>query len=300
MSIEIALQNYLDFLEHRKKVSALTLTAYANDLRYWVKYLNEKGFVEISHLGKLNLAELRSGLIVLDENLERSSLARKLSALRGFFKHLRRLGHLKKDWASYLTLAEAPRALPQYLKIQEVSELLAAPDGSTQKGQRDKALLDLIYSAGLRVSEVVALNVESIDFEEKWVRVFGKGKKERMIPLLDPTLEVLRPLCLSFDHRDPLFKNMKGERLSSRSVARILTHYLLKLSMPLTLSPHGLRHSFATHLLSQGADLRSIQELLGHASLSTTQRYTHLDLDALREEYRSAHPLEKKQFRESS
>jgi integrase/recombinase XerC len=191
------------------------------------------------------------------------------------------------------------RRLPRFLKIEEVLELIHAPDISTQLGRRDRALFEILYGCGLRVGEVVALNLEHIDLSSKWVRVMGKGSKERMVPFGNPALEALNLYlqdrnCAS-NGSEPLFVNFLGTRLSARSVGRILNKHLVRLASAKSLSPHGLRHSFATHLLAAGADLRTIQEMLGHSRLSTTQRYTHVDLGTLVDAYRDSHPLNRKQ-----
>lgn len=186
------------------------------------------------------------------------------------------------------------KQLPKFLKIEEVQELIGAPDTSTRLGRRDRALFELIYGSGLRVSEAVGLNHGDLDLKSGWVRVFGKGSKERTVPFGSPAREALENMLsdtVSSSSDDPLFTNFRGSRLTARSVARILTKHLVRIAASRMISPHGLRHSFATHLLGAGADLRSIQELLGHERLSTTQRYTHVDLGTLVDEYRESHPL---------
>jgi len=186
------------------------------------------------------------------------------------------------------------KTLPQFLKIEEMRELIEAPDLSTQLGRRDRAIFELIYGSGLRVSEAVGLDLKDLDLKQGWVRVFGKGSKERTVPFGSQARDALENMISDHENQtndSPLFTNFRGSRLTSRSVARVLTKHLLRIAASRSISPHGLRHSFATHLLSAGADLRSIQELLGHERLSTTQRYTHVDLGALVDEYRESHPL---------
>jgi integrase/recombinase XerC len=191
---------------------------------------------------------------------------------------------------------KAQRKLPRFLKVEEIFELIHAPDVATILGRRDRALFELLYASGLRVSEVVSLDVVDLDLGGGWVRVLGKGAKERSVPFGAPAREALEAMLgdrpdVAMQADVPLFVNFRGGRLTSRSVAKILTRHLVRLASAKSLSPHGLRHSFATHLLAAGADLRTIQELLGHARLSTTQRYTHVDLGVLMDEYRDAHPL---------
>ena len=196
---------------------------------------------------------------------------------------------------------QAKRSLPQFLRVEEVLDLIQAPDLSSQLGRRDRALFEVLYGCGLRVGETVGLNISQVDLKKGWVRVLGKGAQERMVPFGAAARDALRlsladrqPVALPAAPDEPLFINFRGTRLTSRSVARILAKHLLRIASAKTLSPHGLRHSFATHLLAAGADLRTIQELLGHARLSTTQRYTHVDLGVLMDEYREAHPLSKR------
>jgi len=238
---------------------------------------------------------LRGYLASLNDALERSSVCRHLSAIRGFLKHARLRGWLARDIGTLVPTPRAPRTLPKFLKIEEVRDLIAAPDPSTDRGRRDRALFEVIYGAGLRVSEAVGLDVGDLDLGTGWVRVRGKGGKERQVPLGSPAVSAVREyLAGGPEHpseQGPLFRNPGRGRLTSRSVARILQRHLTGLASTKSLSPHGLRHSFATHLLAAGADLRTIQELLGHSRLSTTQRYTHVDLGTLLDEYREAHPL---------
>jgi integrase/recombinase XerC len=194
---------------------------------------------------------------------------------------------------------KAKNKLPRFLKIEEVENVIDAPDTTTRLGRRDRALLELMYASGLRVSEAVGLDVGDLDLEKGWVRVLGKGSKERMVPFGPPAAEALRAYLAdrSSNEGPALFLNYRGTRLTSRSVARLLARNLVKAAVAKTLSPHGLRHSFATHLLAAGADLRTIQELLGHSNLSTTQRYTHVDLGGLLDEYRNTHPLSERKSR---
>ena len=191
---------------------------------------------------------------------------------------------------------KARRSLPKFLKVEEMLELIHAPDSATPLGRRDRALFEVLYGAGIRVSEAVGLNLDDLDLQGGWIRVLGKGSKERQVPLGSPALSAVRDYLKDPDSpRDSsehaLFVNFRGGRLTSRSVARILARHLVRLASAKSLSPHGMRHSFATHLLAAGADLRTIQELLGHSRLSTTQRYTHVDLGTLLDEYRESHPL---------
>jgi len=293
-----AINLYLDYLRDRRKLSPHTLKAYETDLAHWCGFLRE---AQMETLAKLNSqyepARLRHYLASRGDSLGRNSVCRHLSAIRGFLKHARQQGWLERDIGKLVPTPKGRRSLPQFLKIEEIQELIEAPDSTTWMGRRDRALFEILYGAGLRVSEGVGLDIEDIDLNQGWVRVLGKGNRERLVPLGTPAIQAVRDYLESrtptADPR-PLFLNFRGGRLTTRSVARILARHLVRLASSKSLSPHGLRHSFATHLLAAGADLRTIQELLGHSRLSTTQRYTHVDLGTLLDEYRVAHPLGKK------
>jgi integrase/recombinase XerC len=284
-------------LRDRRKLSPHTLAAYRKDLERWNAFLSGAGFSTMADLdARFEPVRLRSYLASLNDSLERSSVCRHLSAIRGFLKHSRQRGWLERDIGTLVPTPKSQRSLPKFFKIDEMLELIQAPDPATPLGRRDRALFEVLYGAGLRVSEAVGLDTGDLDLQNGWVRVMGKGSKERQVPLGAPSLAAVRDYL---EHPDPprapgesaLFVNFRGGRLTSRSVARILARHLVRLASAKSLSPHGLRHSFATHLLAAGADLRTIQELLGHSRLSTTQRYTHVDLGTLLDEYREAHPL---------
>lgn len=300
MIIEAALNCYLQFLEVEKNVSSHTLRAYSQDLSHWVAFLSTHQSIEnLDQLSQgLEPSLLRNYLSGFYDTHERASVCRRLSSVRSFLKYLRNQEWIQRDMGILVPTPRTKRKLPKFLKIEEALELVQAPDLSTRLGRRDRALFEILYGCGLRVGEVVQLNWEQIDLRGKWLRVLGKGSKERMVPFGSPAFEALTN-CLadriqeteskSFSH--PIFVNFRGTRLSARSVGRILNKHLVRLAAAKSLSPHGLRHSFATHLLAAGADLRTIQEMLGHSRLSTTQRYTHVDLGALLDEYRTSHPL---------
>ena len=229
------------------------------------------------------------------------SIVRKMSSIRTFFRYLKRKNAVTQNWIALIPSPKTEKKLPRFLKVEEVLELMKAPDESTWMGKRDRALLELMYGCGLRVSEVAELKRSQLTEKSGWVRVWGKGSKERWVPLNETAQEALDQFFKSrpeVQDSELVFVNYRLTRLTSRSVARILARQLIRATHILSgnekASPHARRHSFATHLLSAGADLRSIQELLGHASLSTTQRYTHLNLGELMDSYRNAHPLSKK------
>lgn len=297
-SLEAAIANHLEVLEIQRKRSPNTLRGYGTDLRDFARGMADLGFSTLGEIDRgLKPLHLRSYLAKFSESHERSSLCRRLSAIRGFLRFCRSEGWIERDIGPLVPSPKTKKTLPDFLKIEDVKELIDAPDVATLLGRRDRAIFELIYGCGLRVSEAVALNSGDVDFREGWVKVFGKGSKERTVPMGKPALEALSTMLGDREKvasTDPIFRNFRGGRLTSRSVARILTKHLVRIAASRMISPHGLRHSFATHLLAAGADLRGIQELLGHAQLSTTQRYTHVDLGGLIDEYRQAHPLEKK------
>jgi integrase/recombinase XerC len=298
-----AIDRYLAHLSTQRGCSPHTLRAYRHDLDHWRESLGagagEQGCAEFGQA--LTPGELRAYVSGLYESLERSSICRRLAAIRSFLRYARTQGWIARDVGRLVPTPKSKNRLPRFFKIEEIGELIDAPDPSTRLGRRDRALFELIYACGLRVSEAVGLDIGGVDLPGEWVKVLGKGSKERMVPFGAQARAALeaylvdRPAWGGCSMRDPLFVNFRGSRLSARSVARILTRHLLRIGSSKGLSPHGLRHSFATHLLAKGADLRTIQEMLGHAQLSTTQKYTHVDLGELMREYQGAHPLGRKE-----
>lgn len=293
-----AIAKYLEVLEIQAKKSPATVRGYGSDLRDWSGAMAADGFGSLEAIDRgLKPLHLRGYLARHMETHERTSLCRRLSAIRGFLRWCRGEGWLSRDVGPLVPSPKTKKKLPDFLKIEEARELVEAPDPATLLGRRDRALFELIYGCGLRVSEAVGLDVGDADLSAGWVKVRGKGSKERSVPLGEPASEALRTMLSDrsegTERNAPLFRNFRGGRLGARGVARILAKHLVRIAASRMISPHGLRHSFATHLLAAGADLRGIQELLGHVQLSTTQRYTHLDLGAIVDEYRQAHPLEK-------
>ncbi|NMA92297.1 MAG: tyrosine recombinase XerC [Firmicutes bacterium] len=289
------LGKFLDYLELEKNASPLTLQAYRNDLRQFQQWRPQEG-------GELGIGhrELRRYLAWLKEaGYSRGTIARKLSALRTFFRYLQREGCLAGgDW-NRVSTPRQEKNLPKFLYYQQVEALLEAPDCGTYLGFRDRAILELLYSTGIRVSELVSMDIHSYQDKERLLKVMGKGSKERILPVgriavrfLNEYLFRIRPRLLSPKIGDHgfFFLNRLGGPLSDRGVRWIFTKYIRKVSSTEGATPHSLRHSFATHLLEGGADIRVVQELLGHVSISTTQIYTHLTRERLREVYRSAHP----------
>jgi integrase/recombinase XerC len=305
------LKAFVAHLRLNRNVSPHTVRAYEADISAFLAFLAGERNLPVSRLtpAAIDPTEVRTYLAALGRRgIARASMARKLSALRTFIRYLRREGVLDDDPAA---LAVAPRrvqALPAHLGEEEMVRLLEAPSTADALGCRDHAILELFYASGLRLSELVSLDVEDVDLRGRLVRVMGKGRKERIVPFNHATEQALRDwlkrrasivtaAAVASEGRrrkhDPLFVNYRGTRLSSRSVDRLVRRYVSQSGTQPGISPHALRHSFATHLLQRGADLRAIQELLGHARLGTTQRYTHVNAAQLIEVYRRAHPKAK-------
>ena len=302
------------FLEHlllNENASAHTVRAYESDLEQFITFLGKHARrkrydVATTHLTHLNIRAFMGD--VQQRGNSRATAARKLAAIRTFARYLRRQGIIEDDPSSLVGTPKRERRLPAHLGEAEMSRLLDMPDTGHPLGRRDKAILELFYASGLRLSELVGLGVEDVNLSSRIVRVLGKGRKERLVPFNRSTEAAVRAWLKDWEalsatagqsavsrrsHKKaavPLFLNYKGGRLSTRSVDRIVRRYVAACSTRFGISPHALRHSFATHLLQRGADLRSIQELLGHSRLSTTQRYTHVNATQLMDTYRKAHP----------
>ena len=292
----------LDFvakLEHEKGFSEHTLRAYHKDLLQFDNFLKAE---KRSSLESINHLLLRRFLAVLrSKNYSKRTIARKLASIRSFFKFLIREGELVANPFEMLRTPKQDKKLPQFLSITEVDVLLKTPDSSSVMGLRDMAIMETLYSTGIRVSELVGLDEGHIDFTSGMIKVQGKGKKERLVPIGSHAINAINEYInskprskkkeeKSMSRSEPLFLNKYGDRLTARSVARSLDKYLKASGINLLTSPHTFRHSFATHLLDKGADLRSVQEMLGHSSLSTTQVYTHITTERLKNVYDKAHP----------
>jgi len=287
---------YLTHLQEVRQLSLHSQRAYRRDLARFQAWCRDETELAPSTPKGASPAQLRLYLAHLAENgLSASSRQRHLSTLRGFFAFLEQRGYLENNPAQALRGPRRGKRLPRHLEEDEVERLLAAPEEDKPASYRDRALLEVLYSSGCRVSELVALDEADVDLRRGLVLLRGKGRKERMGMLGKPAQEAIRRYFaykgnLGLD-RGPLFLNQRGGRFSDRSVRRILDHCLQLAGIERRCSPHTLRHSFATHLLRRGADLRTVQELLGHASLGSTQIYTHVSLEGLRKLYQQAHPL---------
>jgi len=293
------------WLATEKGYSEHTVSGYRRDLVEFHNFLtgSDSNGPKVA-LGAIGSDEVRRFIVSLHGRNGAATVARKISALRSFFRFAKRRRALKNDPLSGVTGPKVGRYIPVFLTVDETFALLEAPGEKDSFSLRDQAILELLYSTGMRVSELVSRNLADLDFTEEVLRVRGKGKKERLVPVGRPAIEAVRswlPQRLQLIEqragrgrvveKEALFLNGRGGRLSARSVERLVKAYGERAGISQIVTPHALRHSFATHLLEMGADLRSVQELLGHASLSTTQRYTHLTLDHLAAVYDKSHPL---------
>ena len=294
--MEGAVKTFFSYLKTEKGVSPHTLRSYQSDLEQFVRYLDSGGrrvaWKKITH------QKLRGYLVHLGRTgIRRSSISRKLTVLRSFFRFLHREEIISHDPARILAGPNQDHRLPTVLTVDEMFQVVGAPKGGDHRALRDRAILETLYSTGIRLSELVALDFADLNETEGVIRVKGKGRKERIVPIGSKALE-----SISVYRREvaagipgPVFVGPSGRRLSSRTVARRVESAARLLSRGIHVTPHSLRHSYATHLLEGGADLRSIQELLGHVRLSTTQRYTHVSADRLMEVYDASHPRAKVQ-----
>ncbi len=293
------IKSFLEYIRFEKNYSPNTLSAYKRDLTEFFSFLQASGnsvpAAEVTHLlirqflGHLNRIGNR-----------RSSSSRKLASLRSFYRFLHREGVVDKNPARIVRAPRTEQRNPRVLTEEEVTVLLDMPDRSSRKGLRDAAMLEVLYATGMRVSELTGLNLGDFQFSQRLIMVRGKGRKERLIPFSERAARIMREYkpvralllrgAKSSTDPEAFFLNMRGGRISPRSVQRMVRTYVISASDAMNVHPHTFRHSFATHLLQRGADLRSIQEMLGHADLSTTQKYTHLALDELLKTYRNSHP----------
>jgi integrase/recombinase XerC len=310
LSMTEAITRFEVHLRHERAVSEHTVRAYSRDLKQFQQFAAEKMGAPVSP-GEVTPELIRAYVAVLHKNLEKSSQGRKLATLRSFYRYLNHQEITAANPAVQVALPKVKRQVPAFLNVDETFHFLdnlrqkCRRSGSSWRRWRNWALFECLYSTGLRVGELVALNPADMDFSLGMLRAFGKGSKERVVPIGKTALQAImdyrealsRELPQTRDGAAALFCNARGGRLTARSVHRILQTELRQTGLWQELSPHGLRHTFATHLLNAGADLRAIQEMLGHASLSTTQRYTHVHLDQLMKIYDATHPRSRKMSR---
>ena len=296
-----AVRSFLDYLAVERGLAANTLAAYRRDLQRYAGWLAAAGIDDPTTADEADLVAffgaLRAGSTPTGTSYRASSIARSLAAVRGFHRFLVRERLAGTDPSRDLDSPKVPAGLPKALTIEQVEALLAAVPGDDARALRDRALLETLYAAGLRVSEATGLDVDDVDLDDGTVRAFGKGAKERLVPIGRSARRAVltylvrgRPLLTATGSGPALFLNAHGGRLTRQGCWKILRHHATRAGLPADVSPHVLRHSFATHLLAGGADIRSVQELLGHASLATTQVYTKVTQDRLREVYLRAHP----------
>lgn len=300
--MQAALARFLRYLRVERNASPLTVKSYREDLTALAGYLADAYGGVCPKPEAVTVLDLRGYVAALSEaGYAKSSIARRLASLRSFFRFGQREGWAKQNPARPLRSPRKPRPLPHFLSTEDIGRLLGAPAPATPAGLRDRAILETLYSAGLRVSELVALSDGDLDFEAGLVRVRGKGRRERLAPVGSYAADALKRWLRARRLHPrtppgpdaPVFVNRSGRRLTTRSVGRMLEKYLRQTGLDRRTSPHSLRHTFATHLLDRGADIRSVQELLGHKSLVTTQIYTHVSTAAMREAYEKAHPRAK-------
>jgi len=304
LSLEQSKTLFLNYLRHERSLSEETSRAYASDLEQFHRYLQKKMQSESIRLSEITPDLIRGFFATIHQDLKNTSRARKLSTLRSFYNYLTDRGWVQENPAQRVASPKIRAKIPAFLDVDEVFHFLDSlqrasshPESSWRR-LRNWALFECLYSIGARVSELVGLNEVDVDFDQGLVRIRGKGNKERVVPVGKKALEALRAYLAAVDKQIPgmraatrhLFRNSTGGRLTTRSVHRILRAEMRRCGLWQHLSPHGLRHTFATHLLNSGADLRAIQEMLGHSALSTTQRYTHVHLDQLMKTYDAAHP----------
>ncbi len=296
------LARFIKWLDVEKGYSPHTVSNYQRDIDDFF------GFSDTAlELDALEHSFVRSYVYHLNTRCKSSSVARKLSALRTFFRFLRKENLVENDPFAAISMPRQGKYIPVFLTVDEVFCLLEEPGDSDTFASRDRAILELFYATGIRVAELVGLDMQWVDFNEGMLKVTGKGNRQRVVPMGDPAVEMVRaylPQRLELTkarvkrghkpEEKALFLNSRGGRLTTRSIERMVSHYALRAGIASKVTPHALRHSFATHLLEMGADLRTVQELLGHASLSTTQKYTHLNVDHLMEVYDKAHPQAKR------
>jgi len=297
---------YINYLEAEKNASPYTVRNYTSDLlgskniKGFFAFLTERGIKSLDKADRHIVRDYLSYLV--EQGLVKASIARRLSAIRSFYRYLVREEMISVSPVANTSSPKLDRRLPEFLTTQEITRLLEAPDSSTPQGQRDRAFLELLYASGLRVSELVSLNLEQVNLNTLEIRVVGKGSKERIVLMGEPAARALIAYLNDGRHRllgdrksNAVFLNRYGGRLTERSVQSLLQEYSGIAGIEKRVHPHMLRHTFATHLLDGGADLRVVQELLGHASLSTTQVYTHVSKSQAKKVYLSAHPMAKEE-----
>ncbi len=289
---------FVNYLRYERNMSPETIRAYEKDLHQFIRFFSKGDGVPV-HPAEISSLQVREYLAALREkNYQKTTVVRKLATIRSFYKFLLKKGYTSQNPLLEIQTPKVDKRLPHFLAVEEVEKLLSAPQGTSFQSIRDRSILEVLYSTGLRVSELTALNVSDIDITGEIIKARGKGRRERIMPIGKPALECVRKYIevraavprINESDPDALFLNRFGDRLSSRSIRKILDKYIRITGLNEKTSPHTLRHSFATHLLNRGANLRMVQELLGHKHLSTTQIYTHVTTQAMKTAFDEAHP----------
>lgn len=286
--------SFIIYLKEEKGFSEHTVKSYKNDINKFLIYLS-KSDMELKKVTKENIRDFLANQY--DAGLSKKTIARRLASIKSFSKFLFNTDFITKNPTIFLSTPKVAKKLPSFIDEKIIDELMSQPDLKTEKGLRDKAILELFYSTGMRLSELINLNIGSVDDKNSLIKVFGKGRKERLIPFgkrakfsIDDYLKK-RALDWNADSSNtPLFVNSKNKRVPRRTIQRRISNYIKMIATGKRLGPHALRHSFATHLMNRGADIRAVGDLLGHASLSSTQIYTHVKPEKMREVYKQSHP----------
>ncbi|MGI6642730.1 MAG: site-specific tyrosine recombinase XerD [Bacillota bacterium] len=293
--METLIQEFINYLDHEKGLATNTLESYSRDLRQYYGFLSGESTLSLENASQSTIVAYLMHL--RKQGKATATIARRLAALKAFYQFLVKENYVSQDPTGDLSSPRLERKLPKVLTVEEVERLLTQPDLTTSSGKRDKAMLELLYATGIRVSELVNLNVDDIDLQEGFIRCVGKGSKERVVPMgeiavgaLRMYLENARLKIIADPKEKAVFVNHHGKRLTRQGFWKIVKKYAVQAQIHKEITPHTLRHSFATHLLENGADIRSVQEMLGHADISTTQIYTHVTKDRLKDVYAKSHP----------
>ncbi len=293
--MESLIQEFIEYLGHEKGLATNTLESYGRDLRQYCGFLSEDTSQTPETASQATIVAYL--MMLRKQGKATATIARRLAALKAFYQFMLKENYVTKDPTDELSSPKLERKLPKVLTVEEVEKLLNQPDASNPTGIRDKAMLEVLYATGIRVSELVSLNLDDVDFDEGFVRCVGKGSKERVVPIGEIAVNSLkaylskgRPKLVSNPNENALFLNHHGRRLTRQGFWKIVKKYAAQLGIRKEITPHTLRHSFATHLLENGADIRAVQEMLGHADISTTQIYTHVTKDRLKDVYARSHP----------
>jgi len=293
--MESLIQEFIDYLGHEKGLATNTLESYSRDLKQYCGFLSEDTSQSLKTASQATIVAYLMHL--RKQGKATATIARRLAALKAFYQFLLRENYVTKDPTDELSSPKLERKLPKVLTVEEVEKLLAQPNTLSLTGKRDKAMLEVLYATGIRVSELVNLNIGDVDLTEGFVRCVGKGSKERVVPMGEMAIAALRvylhearPKIVSSSTEKALFVNHHGKRLTRQGFWKIVKKYAAQAQIRKEITPHTFRHSFATHLLENGADIRAVQEMLGHADISTTQIYTHITKDRLKDVYAKSHP----------